>query len=160
MFKRNEINAGDLVEVQLAGAYQRYSVPLVRTFLTEGAPRQASKLQGTAVECLKSIEENVKPGVRIGDVARSVADLINKRDLVDHWPRTRFGHSIGVGMPPSWTEEWLELREDNDREFETGMTFHSVMSLRIPGQFGYSVGDSWVVTDSGIEVLTKLPYLM
>jgi len=159
MFKRNAIEEGSPVEVQLAGAYQRYSAPLVRTFLPGNASDKTKELRADAISVLEVLTAAIAPGVKISDVAKVVTRKINKLSS-DYWPSKSYGYSIGVGMPPSWIEEWLEIREENDKEFVVGMCFHSVISLRIPGEEGFSVGDSWVVTESGAETLSRLPLAM
>ena len=155
MFKRHKIETGDAIEIQLAGTYQRYSTPLVRTFIAGTPSHQQKELIKLCMECREVLLESVKPGVRIGDAASKVVTMLGESST-SFWPCSQFGYSIGVGMPPSWVEEWLEIRVDNDRIFEPGMVFHSLMSLRVPGETGITIGDSWLVTDNGIEILSKL----
>ena len=155
MFKRHKIEAGDAIEIQLAGTFQRYSTPLVRTFIAGTPSHRQQELIKSCMDCREVLLASIKPGARIGDAASKVANILAKSSS-NLWPCNQFGYSIGVGMPPSWVEEWLEIRVDNDRIFEPGMVFHSLISLRVPGETGITIGDSWLVTDNNIEILSKL----
>ena len=154
MFKRHKIQFGDTVEVQLAATYQRYSAPLVRTFVVGKSSKRLKEMIALCMACRETLLENIKPGVRIGDAAGKTAQL-QAGSGTSFRSCSHFGHSIGVGMPPSWAEEWLEIHVDNDRIFAPGMVFHSLISLRIPGVYGMSIGDSWVVTDTGIDIFSN-----
>jgi Xaa-Pro aminopeptidase len=60
-------------------------------------------------------------------------------------------------MPPSWRADWSTLDADSTVEVAPGMSFYSVVSLRLPGQYGVLVGDSWVCDATGAVRLTRCP---
>ena len=46
------------------------------------------------------------------------------------------------------------ITEGNEEVLEPGMTFHSPISFRIPGELGVGFSETWALTESGVEVLT------
>ena len=46
------------------------------------------------------------------------------------------------------------MDEGNEQTREPGMTFHSPISLRLPGTAGVGFSETWVLTETGAEVLT------
>ena len=66
-----------------------------------------------------------------------------------------FGHSVGLGLAPTWIEGSLEIAEGIDRPLRPGMILHSPISLRIAGKTGVAFSETWLVTETGREVLTK-----
>ena len=156
MFKRSRIAAGDPVTIELAGAFQRYSAPLSRTVPPAKPPGQFKRLAELSLDCLGTLIRRVEPGRPIGDAAKSVRRKLRALDGVIA-PIPSLGYSIGVGLAPSWKEDWLPIDETNTRRFETGMAFYSPIRLCIPGKFGACFGESWVVTKDGAERLSHLP---
>ncbi|MSO92836.1 MAG: aminopeptidase P family protein [Rhodospirillales bacterium] len=157
MFKRTRMARNDAVTIELAGVFQRYSAPLSRTILPAKAPAPLKSLAARADDCLQSLIEGVEPGRPIKELAKAVRRKLGPlhRDIA---PMPSFGYSIGVGLAPSWKEDWLTIDETNARRFEPGMAFYSPIRLCIPGRFGVCFGDSWLVTKNGAERLSNLPF--
>lgn len=155
MFKRTRVGPGDAVTIELAGVFQRYSAPVARTILPAKAPAPLKRLAGRAVDCLEALVEGVEPGRPIGGLAKAVRRKLGTLDR-GMAPILSFGYSIGVGLAPSWKEDWLSLDETNTRAFEPGMAFYSPIRLCLPGTFGVCFGESWIVTDTGAERLSNL----
>lgn len=154
MFRRTKIGAGDAVTIELAGVFQRYSAPFGRTFVAGKPPRDFARLSETSRDCLRTLLDRVEPGRPIGDAAKSARRKL--RSLGDGVaPLPSLGHGIGVGLAPSWKEDWLQIQEDNSRRFEPGMAFYSPIRLCIPGRFGVCFGESWIVTEDGARRLSN-----
>ena len=156
MFKRTKVGRGDAVTIELSGVFQRYSAPVARTILPAKAPAPLKRLAGRAIDCLEALVAGVKPGRSIGALAKSARRKLGTLDR-GMAPILCFGYSIGVGLAPSWKEDWLLLDETNTRTFEPGMAFYSPVRLCIPGQFGVCFGESWIVTNTGAARLSSLP---
>ena len=50
-----------------------------------------------------------------------------------------------------------DITEETDYELRAGMVFHINTSLRKIGEFGVTMGDTVLVTETGCETLTRLP---
>jgi len=141
------------VVIELAGAHNRYHVPLARTLML-GTPSAAlSALAGAVADGVHSVLDTVAPGVAA-------------RDLAQVWNRTlaryglekpsRIGYSIGLAYPPDWGERTVSLRTEDDTILEENMTFHLIGGMWMDG-YGYELSESIRVTATGVETFTNIP---
>jgi Xaa-Pro aminopeptidase len=140
----------------MAGVFQRYSAPISRS-VTAGKPsRQFAELSEVSLDCLRTLLDRVEPGRPIKDVAKTVRSKLRplERKVA---PLPSFGCSIGVSLAPTWKEDWLQIEDGNSRPFVKGMAFYSPIRLSIPGHLGVCFGESWIVTESGAQRLSRLP---
>lgn len=154
-FRRGRVDSGEPVVIELSGNYQRYSAPLVRTGVLGKASRVARELHGNVIECLELLLSSVKPGRQIAEVGQIMKEQLAKT-AGGAEPLRRFGYGLSVSMPPSWIDERLQIDEFCSFSFSSGMVFHSPIGLYIPGELGVCVGESWLVTEDGVEILSRL----
>ena len=114
-----------------------------------------AQLEKTVVtEMLKA----AKPGVLASDVAKVAESIIApiRKDILFH---EVYGYPVGIGFPPTWGEEsGFALVTNNDRPLEAGMVFHIPMTLRVNGEFGVGLSQTFVVTERGEpEVFSEIP---
>ncbi|MEE9248862.1 MAG: M24 family metallopeptidase, partial [Dehalococcoidia bacterium] len=70
----------------------------------------------------------------------------------------RTGYSIGIGFPPGWGEgQIMDIKPNDPRPLEAGMTFHLTPALFIPDVAGPGFSETVLVTESGAEPLTTFP---
>jgi len=157
-FKRTPIQVGQTVILEFGAVYERYTSAIAHT-VAIGKPSSAvEKMAKLSNETLDLLLHTVKPGRIAHDVAREVG-AFRSRELKEISADVSyggvFGYAIGLGAPPTWSEEIYHIREGIEQELMPGMTFHSPLGLRIPGTTGVSFSETWVVTEQGCEVLTK-----
>jgi Xaa-Pro aminopeptidase len=153
-FKRTPVQAGDTVILEFGAPYHRYTSAIMHTAAL-GTPSPAvARLVEASNATLDLLLGTVKPGRTAHDVASEVGKRLAdvRRDA---YFTGVFGYSIGLGFPPTWREEITYVAEGVDQPLRPGMTFHSPISLRLPGVAGIGFSETWVVTDTGCEVLTK-----
>ncbi len=152
------IKKGDPVFIECSPSLHWYHAPLMRTAVV-GKPgpkiEEFAELEKTVVtEMLKA----AKPGVLASDVAKVAESIIApiRKDILFH---EVYGYPVGIGFPPTWGEEsGFALVTNNDRPLEAGMVFHIPMTLRVNGEFGVGLSQTFVVTESGEpEVLSEIP---
>ncbi len=152
------IKKGDPVFIECSPSLHWYHAPLMRTAVV-GKPgpkiEEFAELEKTVVtEMLKA----AKPGVLASDVAKVAESIIApiRKDILFH---EVYGYPVGIGFPPTWGEEsGFSLVTNNDRPLEAGMVFHIPMTLRVNGEFGVGLSQTFVVTESGEpEVLSEIP---
>ncbi|MEE9248269.1 MAG: Xaa-Pro peptidase family protein [Dehalococcoidia bacterium] len=153
-FKRTPILTGHTVILEFGGAYQRYTCGIMHTAIV-GPPsdpvRRLAEISNGALDLLFQV---AKPGRTAHDVASDVKKGL--KGIGDEIYTTgMFGYSIGLGFPPTWREMINFVAEGNDEPLEPGMTFHSPIPLRVPGILGVGFSETWAVTETGCEVLTK-----
>jgi Xaa-Pro aminopeptidase len=158
---RRPIERGDVMGIDMCGAFKRYHVDLCRTFaIGEDVPAVREILDYTA----RSIEL-VTEGVRRGDpldVAQKIADdyVFARFSPEDVW--WVGGYAIGIAFPPSWVGHTY-LSNDTSTgaheqfTWEPGYVSNYENILYTAEHGGASYIDSLIMTESGLEILSKLP---
>ena len=156
-FERGKIKKGELVFLEIGGCWFRYGGAIMRT-VSVGKPSAELKKAGEAVAgAMNALLEVVRPGVTSGEVDRAGRSVVEKAGLGKYWVH-RTGYSIGVGFPPGWGEgHIMDLKPNDPRKLKAGMTFHTVPMIGIPGLGAIGCSETWAVTKTGVEVLTKTP---
>jgi len=153
-FKRTPIQVGQTVILEFGAVYERYTSAIAHTVAIGKPSATIEKLARLSNQTLDLLFQTVKPGRTAHDVAREVgAGLKGISD--EAYGGSLFGYAIGLGAPPTWSEELYHIREGVEHELKPGMTFHSPIGLRIPGSTGVSFSETWVITEQGCEILTK-----
>ncbi|MGO2004008.1 M24 family metallopeptidase [Arthrobacter rhombi] len=139
--------------VELAGAYQRYHVPMARTFMTGTPTAQLAHLSQATDHALAAVLETVQPGTPVQELSQ-----VFNRTLFEYGyeKASRIGYSIGVGYPPDWGERTISLRSEDQTLLAENMTFHLMCGMWMDG-YGYEVSEAIRVTDSGVETFTSFP---
>lgn len=153
-FKRSALSKGDTVILEFGAAWHRYSAGIMHTAVVGPPTAQVERLAGASNDALEELFAAARPGRTGHDVARDVKQALMGLDT-ETYMSGMFGYSIGLGFPPTWREMLMFITEGNEEILEPGMTFHSPMSLRIPGELGVGFSETWVVAESGVEVLTE-----
>ena len=157
MQKRRVIKPSDVVHIELGGVYQRYSAPLVRTAVVGKPSDTVKRLEEFALNTLALIADNLRPGRRASDVARTITQGVKPLDPQAGRGQRRWGYSVGIGLPPDWVEHSLMIDDEYDRPLEEAMVFHTPIGPRVFGKVGVSISEFWAVTATGCEPLSKLP---
>ncbi|RWM14948.1 Xaa-Pro peptidase family protein [Mesorhizobium sp.] len=152
-FRRTPIQAGDTVALEFGAAYQRYTSAIFHT-VAIGKPSSPIQKRARVInETIDLLLRAVKPGCTAHDVAREIGAGMDEISAVPSSSRV-YGYSIGLGLPPTWGEDIYFIREGIELELKPGMTFHSPLSVRVPGTPGIGFSETWVVTETGCEILT------
>ena len=159
---RRQVQQGDLVFIDFCGCYDRYHVNINRTFsLGEPDPRWTD-LMNTAAGCIDAVQTEVKTGdplSKVEAIAQRYTDDAGIRKYV-WWVG---GYSQEIALPPDWCgNHWLSPQHGiSDRPLEPGMVFNLENQFDVwedwPGGSGAAYIESLLVTESGLEVLSKLP---
>jgi Xaa-Pro dipeptidase len=68
----------------------------------------------------------------------------------------RTGYTTGIGISPSWVQRMsINLVPGNETVLEPGMVFHVCTVLQQPNVFGVGESSTVVITEDGVENLTK-----
>jgi Xaa-Pro aminopeptidase len=135
--------AGDMVFLDLGGAYKKYWSDITRTICI-GRPsdkmREAYKQVQEAQELAKAA---LKPGVIAEDIHAIAYNHLAKKGL-DKYFIHRTGHGMGLDG-----HELPSINVGNKMPLEPGMTFSVEPGVYFPGEFGIRIEDSVVVTETG-----------
>ncbi|MER8480861.1 M24 family metallopeptidase [Mesorhizobium sp. M1163] len=94
--------------------------------------------------------DTVRPGATCSDVANAFYRSIEKSGFQKD---SRCGYAIGI----DWSEPTASLKDGDKTVLRPNMTFHLMLGNWIEEDFGYVISETFCVTDSGCEVLTKSP---
>lgn len=148
---------GQLVTFMLSATIDRYVAPLERTYAMGNLAPETKKILATVRDALKLALDSIRPGMTSHEADAVVRDYYETRDLSRHFVN-RLAYSIGIAYPTVWWErEIMEMRANDQRRLEPGMTFHVVPSLHIP-TIGFIQSTMPIeITDTGCERLNDYP---
>ena len=157
------VKAGDLVFIDFCACLHRYHINLNRTFsLGEPDPRWADLMDRSA-GCIDAIVAGISPGDSLYKVHAIADDYIDQNGLRRYcWYNG--GYSLGIAVPPDWVgvhRTHPTPGGPGDRALKPGMIFNLENQFDVwedwPGGSGAAYIDSFLMTDSGLEVLSELP---
>ena len=156
------LKAGDVVHIDFCASLHRYHVNLSRSFAVGPADPRWHELMDKAAGCIDAILESVKPGesmTRVQEVADAYTDSQGLRPHV--W--LIGGYTLGIAMPPDWVGRHRpKPREDVPIPLlEPGIVFNYENQFDVfegwPGGTGAAYIETFLVTEDGLELLSRLP---
>ena len=154
--KRNRLEKGDVVLLEMGGCIHRYSAPTMRTVFIGEPPAEARRMVEVCLTALGNILNTIRAGVTADEVAQTGWEsILSAGDgFVFHG---NFGYAIGAGFPPTWADDTGAIMSGIDTVLRPGMVFHHPVALRRMGRYGTAFSETTVVTEEGCEVLTSSP---
>jgi len=151
------IETGETLLLEVAGARNRYHGALMRSAYTGTPSDEIKRATEVCIAALNAALETARPGVTAGEVDEACRGTIERAGMYDLF-RKRTGYSIGIAFAPDWGEgHILSLQRDDSRVLKPGMVFHIPPALRVPNRYGVGFSETILITETGCEVLTKLP---
>jgi Xaa-Pro aminopeptidase len=156
------LKRGDVVHIDFCASLHRYHVNLSRSFAVGPADPRWHELMDKAAGCIDAVLESVKPGesmTRVQEVADAYTDAQGLRPHV--W--LIGGYTLGIAMPPDWVGRHRpKPREDVPIPLlEPGIVFNYENQFDVfegwPGGTGAAYIETFLVTEDGLELLSKLP---
>jgi Xaa-Pro aminopeptidase len=141
---------GSQINVELGGMRHGYVAPIMRTFSIGTPSDRLRRIHEAEVAGMEAALSTVRPGATCSDVAaafnRTIEDLGFKKE-------SRCGYPIGI----DWLEPTASIQEGDMTELKPNMAFHLMLGNWIDEDFGYVISETFRVTESGAEVLTRAP---
>lgn len=155
---RRVLEEGDTISVDCCAVIDRYHANLCRTFALGAPDPEAARLLDAAAG---SIEELRRLAV-LGE-GPEVAAAAAERWVHDRVPQEKIwwvgGYSLGLALPPSWVGHTYLANDGLSKvTWQPGYVsnYETVMVDR-EGGFEAAAIDTIVMTEDGLEVLSKLP---
>ncbi len=152
---------GDPVFIECSPSYYWYHAPLMRTAVVGSIDSKIQKFADLEREVVFTMLDVARTGALASDVARAAESLIApiRDEVLFH---EVYGYPVGIGFPPTWAEEsGFAIVTTNHRPLEAGMVFHIPMTLRVNGQFGVGLSETFIVNEQGApDTLSDIPLLL
>lgn len=145
------LRPGDLVLIDWGARRDGYASDLTRVYAWGDVPEELRKIAAIVEEANLAAQAAAAPGVPAGAVDRAARDVISRAGYGD-----RFVHRTGHGLGLEAHEEPY-IRGDNEQPLEAGHAFTIEPGIYVPELGGVRIEDDVVVTERGIDVLSKLP---
>ena len=144
-----KIKRGDMVLFDLGVIYDGYCSDITRTV----AFGQPSEAQIDIYNAVRKANEDaiaaVKPGVRAMDLDKIARDAITEAGYGEYFTH-RLGHGLGISV-----HEFPSINGTNPFELQAGTVFTIEPGVYKSDVTGVRIEDDVVVTEEGVEVLTK-----
>ncbi|WP_417604189.1 M24 family metallopeptidase [Oceanimonas baumannii] len=156
-----KIEAGDILSLNTFPMIGGYYTALERTLFSEFASDRHLELWEINCKVHRRGLELIKAGNRCCDIAAELNDIFAEHDVLQY--RTfGYGHSFGTLSHYYGREAGLELREDIETVLEPGhvVSMEPMIMLPegLPGAGGYREHDILVISESGVENITRFPF--
>jgi Xaa-Pro dipeptidase len=129
--------------------FKQYKLGFDRMFFIKELSDEAAEVQQTAIDAQQAAIAAMRPGVTAESIAQAADEVYRERGYTTGY---RTGRSIGMAYLES-----PELKHGDKTVLQTGMTFAVDGGISVDGRLGGRIGDSVVVTESGIEYITEYP---
>jgi len=93
-----------------------------------------------------------KPGNTADDVAQKFWGVLDKYGIKKD---SRTGYSIGIGYPPDWGEQTLNISKGDKTVLQPNVTFHMIAVMQF-GEWGVEASESVRVNEKGSELFCNL----
>lgn len=151
------LTEGDLVVLDFGGVYDSYCVDLTRTVSVGAASGRAREVYTAVLAAHGAAIAAVRPGASRFAIDAAARDTLHARGFGE-----AFGHGTGHGLGVEVHEDprITKRRGDGDtgdEPVEPGMVFTIEPGVYLSGWGGVRIEDDVLVTDRGVEVLTRVP---
>jgi len=144
--------SGEATIIEIAGVYKRYHCPMARTVLLGEKDQKKIDTMKATNEALDAGIAATKPGNTADDVAQKFWGVLDKYGIKKE---SRTGYSIGIGYPPDWGEQTLNISKGDKTILQPNVTFHMIAVMQFGG-WGVEASESVRVTEKGSEILCNL----
>ncbi|MFQ5933140.1 MAG: M24 family metallopeptidase [Dehalococcoidia bacterium] len=149
-----KVSRGELIISNCGPNILGYMGTLERTMMFGPLTDKIRRPFEAAVEAHEAGIAALKPGVPCGYIDRITNGVLEKAGYLEY-KTFGSGHSYGL-MGPFWgREEGGELRTYNNTPLQPGMIVSMEPSIYVPGVGGFRQNDMLLITEDGVEALTK-----
>lgn len=149
---KKRLESGDIVLLDLGCILESYCSDLTRTFVFGTIPGNwFEEIYKVTLTAQLAALGAIRPGVSCRD-----ADAVARGIISEAGYGKYFGHGLGHGVGLE-IHEAPRLNQHSDTILQPGMAVTVEPGIYIPGQGGVRIEDLVLVTETGCEILTKLP---
>ena len=117
---------------------------------------QARRYFDISVEAVRAMIAAMRDGVAGGEVDAAGRAVVDRYGYGDRW-KNRAAYSLGLSFPPGLGEgHIIDIKPRDPRLLRTGMVFHMIPILKVPGVGAIGCTETVLVTPDGGERLGTL----
>jgi Xaa-Pro aminopeptidase len=157
-----KLQRGDIVRFDGGGIYRGYSADFIRTAVVEDdPPKDLLAANEAAKQAIQIVLAMIKPGVTSAQIHAAVYEAIREVGYLEKWRRLMdrvsvekgdmVGHSLGFTM-----HEHPFITPGDHTVWEVGCVGSVEFCLGDPGTGYACLEDNWVITETGVKVLTTM----
>jgi Xaa-Pro aminopeptidase len=152
-YSDRELRAGDIVVVDIGGAYEPgYHSDSTRTYSLGEPEHDVAQQYSLLQRAQQAAVEAVRPGVTAEQVDAAARDVLAEAGLAEFFVH-RTGHGIGLSV-----HEEPYIVSGNDLPLTAGMAFSIEPGIYFPGRWGARIEDIVVVTEDGALAVNNRPH--
>ncbi len=152
-YSERELQAGDIVVVDIGGAYEPgYHSDSTRTYSIGEPEPVVAQHYSTLQRAQRAAFAAVRPGVTAEQVDAAARDVLAEAGLAEFFVH-RTGHGIGLSV-----HEEPYIIAGNELPLAEGMAFSIEPGIYFPGSWGARVEDIVVVTEDGALSVNNRPH--
>jgi len=141
------------VNLELVACRNRYHTPLGRSVYLGKAPKELRTIESAIVEGLDAALDFIRPGLTAQEIEASWQSAAAKYNVQKS---ARCGYSLGIAYPPTFSEQTISLRPDDETVLQEGMTFHLMPAIWADGH-SIVITEPFIVTANSAETLCQFP---
>jgi Xaa-Pro dipeptidase len=146
-----KVKKGDFVLFDLGIVYKGYCSDITRTVAYGEITKEQETIYQTVLKAQQAAVIAVKPGIPLKELDLTARNIISQAGYGKFFPH-RLGHGLGISV-----HEYPSVTETNELALKKGMVFTIEPGIYVQETAGVRIEDDVVVTDHGVEVLTKYP---
>ena len=143
------IEAGSYLLIDMGACLNGYMSDMTRTFGVASVPRKAIRIYKAVLEAQLAAIDAVRPGKLAGQIHAAAVKVLKSHGL-DQFFIHSTGHGLGLEI-----HEAPRMGKKDKTPLETGMAITIEPGVYEPGFGGVRIEDTVLVTEKGVEVLTK-----
>jgi Xaa-Pro dipeptidase len=156
---RRKISAGDLVNIDICGVYNRYHASLARCFSVGRPPAPIADYVGKVAGGVGVAAQTIRPFLPVSELLRVVKNYYQDVGIwQDRW--WIGGYELGIAFPPDTVGEFYYEyeRQPGRKAFLPGVVCNYESNFYLPGLAGLVLSTSTIAfTDDAAEFLHGIP---
>lgn len=148
---RRKIGEGDVVVIDMGALYGGYHSDITRTVCLGKLTDEKKKVYELLQKAQEAAYKAIRPGVTGKEVDGAARKVIQEAGYGEYFSHG-LGHGIGLEIHEAPT-----IRRTSDQVLEPGMVITVEPGVYIAGKFGMRLEDDILVTETGCQLLTKIP---